>query len=336
MKTLSSGGARVQLVQAALGVLGLAVVGCSMDTTGDTGDQGEQLAEHESVGVIQEALNACPAGATCFDYSPGSVSARVYQCAWSVGNSNFANHLSAGCFVDSDFALVGGGAEIEGDPAPGGLLTVSMPNGNGWYAESKDHTSVGKHKLRAYAIGLRLAGYTTAQLKAQIHISSAITGSAAAAPTAFAVIPDGELLLGGGARTSTAGTGQLLTASWPFSNAVWGAASKDHTSSSPGFVTAYAISIPACPPGLGYCLTSGNSSWWSSTGTGYRSSTISNPAGWVTVGVGAKSSYTASGRLITDMVPLMGGQGGVFGSTKDHTSPDSGKVLSFAMALRRL
>jgi hypothetical protein len=307
----------------------------------DTSSDGEQLSEEPNIGTSQQALNACPAGVTCFDYSAGSVSARVYQCGWSVGNSNFGNHLTASCYVDTqDFVLVGGGAEIQGDPVPGGLLTTSMPNGNGWFVTSKDHVDVGKHNLRAYAIGLRLAGYTTTQLRGQVHVNSA-TGTSGASPTAFKGVPldsngNFEVLLSGGAETHTTGPGLLLTGSWPSSATAWGAAAKDHVSSSPGFVTAYVISIPSCPPGLGYCLTSSNSNWFSSTGTGYRSSTISNPTGWITVGVGGRSDYSGSGRLLTDIAPLMSGQGGVFGSTKDHKVLDSGRVQSYAMALRRL
>jgi hypothetical protein len=333
MRSLIMGLDGALLARAACAVLGFVAFGCAMDVGGEGG--GQQLSAEANLGTSQQALNACPANTTCFDYSAGSVSARVYQCAWSVGSSNFQNHLTAGCFVDTaDFALVGGGAEIQGDPVPGGLLTVSMPNGNGWFAASKDHVDVGKHNLRAYAIGLRLSGYTAAQLRGQIHINSATSGSGHSV-SAFAGIPAGELLLGGGAETLTTGAGQLLTNSYPASTTVWTASSKDHVTSSTGFVTAYAISIPACPPNLGYCLTSSNSNWWSSTGTGYRSSSIANPAGWVTVGVGAHSSYSGSGRLLTDIVPLMSGQGGVFGSSKDHKVLDSGAVLSFAMALRR-
>jgi hypothetical protein len=130
--------------------------------------------------------------------------------------------------------------------------------------------------------------------------------------------------------------------SYPSSATEWSAAAKDHDIPSVGFVTAYVISIPSCPPGLvdvrgvAYCLTSGNSNWFSSTGTGYRSSSIANPVGWVTTGVGVKSTWTGgAGRLLTDIVPLMSGQGGVFGSSKDHKFLDSGNLQSFAMALRR-
>jgi len=255
----------------ALAVLGFGASGCSMDASSD----GEQLSEEANIGTSQQALNACPAGVMCLDYSAGSVSARVYQCGWSTGTSNFQNHLTAGCQVDTaDFVLVGGGAEIFGDPVPGALLTTSKPNGNGWFVASKDHVDVGKHSLRAYAIGLRLAGYTATQLRGQVHVTT-VNGSSGAVSSAFAGVPldsngDFELLLGGGAQTLT--TGQLLTASYPFNTTTWSAASKDHIVSAPGIVTAYAISIPRCPPGLGYCLTNGNSNWFSSTGTGYRSS----------------------------------------------------------------
>ncbi len=56
-------------------------------------------------------------------------------------------------FVDGGYVLVGGGAEAVPHNV-GQLLTASIPKGNLWYGESKDHMESRHAPIKVYAIGL--------------------------------------------------------------------------------------------------------------------------------------------------------------------------------------
>jgi hypothetical protein len=308
--------------------------GCAMDAS-------EHGADVEAVGEVSQAFTGCPAGTSCFDYSTGGFTVRIYQCPWRAGDSLISgNHLLSRCYIGSDHALIGGGAEIQaiggGDAEPGALLTSSRPDGDfAWVASSKDHIDIGTHVLRAYAIGLRHSSLSVTTLKANIKIKTDSSSVASASPDASSTVDDGFVLLSGGAQAITTGSGLLLTRSYPTSATTWYAQAKDHQVSSPGTVRVWSIGIKQqLTASIG--VTTSWSSWWSSTGGGYRSTTISNGSPWVTVGVGANQEWSGSGRLLTDMFPLMSGQGGVFATSKDHEVSSSGRVLGYAMAMRQL
>src|SRR5918992_3289786 len=184
---------------------------------------------------------------TEFTDASGEVIVRVYTGPWVYGQ-----HNTTSVSVDTDFVLVGGGAMIsqwqnEDDllGQPGALLTKSYPTSNftTWHAASKDHGTAYPHYLRAYAIGMRLSGVSSVQLR-DYMIFVPQTSSAGHHPTAVASVPPGYLLLGGGARANgTPQRGLLLTASYPYSSHEWVASAKDHHFSEMGTVDAFAIGI---------------------------------------------------------------------------------------------
>lgn len=308
--------------------------GCAFESE-TTADDGAEI-----VGKVEQGLEACPSGATCFDRTDptGAFTVRVLRCGY-VGPAR-AN--GASCRVGSEFALVGGGAEVEGSPTPGGILLDSFPIAPGttpqWYAVDSSHIYPQNTRLRAYSIGLKVNGLTGAQLQAKMAYSSAVS-TTDPYPGAIKLVPAGHILLSVGATTDSGNIDQPLTAVYP-ANPRGIATSKQHLQAVNGRVTVYVTSMTQCPlPGV--CFSSSSSSARSSEGLGYRSVTYNNPSSldFVT-GVGASAGGTEynlnSGRVLTDMFPLMSGLGGAYASSKDYAVNDSGAVTAFITTIRRL
>ncbi len=117
--------------------------------------------------------------------STGKVHISVTQCDWVPASE----HPFATCAVDSSkYVLVGGGAETEQTGA-GALLTGSYPCNQDhltWCAESKDHKYVSSHRLRAYAVGMRIDGYTASSLSQSMVVSS-VSSARSSRPGALAL-----------------------------------------------------------------------------------------------------------------------------------------------------
>lgn len=266
----------------------------------------------------------------------GKVVVQVSSCAW-VGASNSP---SADCNVDPDFVLVGGGAEIEGDGHPGALLTASYPDANKttWHAASKAHEYDYPHRLRAYAIGLRVQGMSREDLARYVQYSEATSG-ASLVPSAVAPVANGYLLIGGGARVNWQGRGQLLTSSRPDGNQ-WVAEGKAHSYADSATITAFAIGIRDQPlPRVGRIQRTINSaSTWS--GSGYNYAALEVSSGYALVSTGATAQYdnpATAGRLLSDIVPFADStysRPGTRATSKDHRYPDSGRTTAYVIGLQ--
>ena len=208
--------------------------------------------------------------------------------------------------VPSDFVLIGGGAEPL-DVNAGAYLTESRPDwvANRWYARSKDHAYVDVHRLRIYAIGLKIQGVTPATLRSVMTTNTQTTPLTAHAPNTFAYIPSPYILIGGGAKAIWNTYGSLLVHSYPVGNG-WYVKSKDHIYSELCRITAWAIGIQDYIPGFGYIdiSLSGNSNYVSS---GLNTTTLCCGTGgsnwWVPASVGAQDDAGGAGRLLTSMRP---------------------------------
>jgi len=130
--------------------------------------------------------SSCVYGQDFTDWS-GQVHVRVYLGPWVYGQHNVTT-----VSVDTDYVLVGGGAEIYGAGNPGALLTASNPDLNltTWHASSKDHVNPYPHSLRAYAIGLRLDGVSSTDLRNYMVLVTQ-TSTPAHHPNAIAALPPG-------------------------------------------------------------------------------------------------------------------------------------------------
>lgn len=323
-----------------LSALGLAGTGCSLDATSEEGDAD---AASETVGQAEQpfASAACNRNVYegCFDQldSTGSISVRIYMCKAKYVDT----HGSASCAVESDRVLVSGGGNVEGNSTNiGAFLTNSFGNpmaGGSWWIFSKDHFYTDRHSLRPYAVGLKLKGYSASQLQSVIHTTSAtMSGPWIETPGVVAIKPQNEILLGGGAITTTNGPGQLLTALTP-TNAGWVARSKAHLQSSVGTILAQSFSMPSCPPGLGYCLAwnmGGNSG---AAPTGNHSQAINSASGRdVFIAAGGQAFYNGAGRMMVGLVPYFTATGTAIFYSKDHYYADTGTDGAAYVSLRRL
>lgn len=301
------------------GLVSLAAAGC-----GQADESGV-----EDVSQLSEGLAACPPNETCVTKTLGNLTVRYYTGPWSASGQR----QSEKCEVDSDFVLVGGGAEIDKDESPGALLTASYPEGDTWIARSKDHLTLYKHRVRAYAIGLRLAGLSKAALQKSVETTIHSTG-----PTAHPSIKftpgAGKLILSGGAYARYGGAGQLLTRT-THSGSGWISASKDHVTSDPGYVDVFVTTILAQPIGSNIRLaTDYPTSTGISSGGGYRSVTSISVDSSLVTGIGAADVGT--NRLLTDAFPLSSASGGGTVRTKDHSTPASGNAELTLVRLHEL
>lgn len=292
--------------------------GCALDA-----DPAEAPVER-----IEQALSGDFVDAT------GTVTVRIKECGW-VGPSN---RPTATCSMDADFVLIGGGAQIENQG--NALLTASYPDSglSTWWAASKDHYYGYPHRLRAYAIGLKLAGISSATLRSYVRLESRSSTSASHSPSATAELPSGYKLIGGGASMSWNGSGILLTESSP-DGFQWVARGKDHIYGDTGLATAYAIGITTGTiPGFGELDVTVNSvsSW---TNSGYATATASTPSGWVLGSVGGVAQYSGAGRMLGQLVPFLDNPtntrpGATVGS-KDHRYHNAGTTTAYAISVRR-
>lgn len=265
---------------------------------------------------------------TDYTDASGTLTVRIKQCEWSPK----LGHPTASCTVDSDFVLVGGGAEVEGSASPGALLWQSAPDlkitTTTWLAASKDHVIAYPHRVRAYAIGLKIAGVLATTLQQAVTIVP-VRSSPAHHPSATASVPAGYALVGGGATANWSGQGLLLTSSYP-SGSSWIADAKDHVGQEIGTVTSYAIGISlSMIAGFGAV----SNQYGYSVQTGYGFPVVAGPGGRVVTSVGGLAQYNGQGRLLTALVPISGTSG--MSVSKDHVSADSGFTTAYVISLGR-
>jgi hypothetical protein len=264
----------------------------------------------------------------------GQVHIRLFLGPWVYGQIN-----NTTVSVDTDYVLVGGGAEIYGLGNPGALLTASYPDLNltTWHAASKDHEKPFPHYLRAYALGLRLDGVSSTELRNYMVLVTQ-TSVQAQHPNAVAALPPGYLLIGGGARANWSGAGLLLTESYP--NAFqWVASAKDHRIASSGTVDAFAIGITSGSiPGFG-SLSATYNSVTTFISTGYGSASVLVPTGQVLSSVGGRAQYSSAGRMLVQMIPYSDppafSRPGAYVTSKDHFSVDGGYTTAYVVSIQK-
>jgi vibriolysin len=315
-----------------LSVAALAGTGCAIDVGGGDGTS----TETETVGEVSSPFTTAACSSATYDGcwdqtdASGKVSVRMYMCKESVAGSTVAGV----CPVEADRVLVGGGGQESTFGANGSLLTHSAPSGKAggnWIAISKAHVYPDVHKVRAYAIGLKLTGFSASQLAAAVQTVT-VTSPVAAHPGVVAIPPSGTILLGGGAYTNNAD--QLLTGSVPTAGG-WVAKAKEHIIPNHGTVTAIALSIPACPAGLGYCIeskvgpASGNSA-----PTGYHTQTANAGGTSPVISIGGDAFSGGPGRMLVSLYPLPTALGMSVMVSKDHGFVDNGSDLASYITLR--
>jgi hypothetical protein len=235
--------------------------------------------------------------------------------------------------VPEDYVVIGGGVEAAPEfELPGALVTASnpMPDNITWHAAIKDPT--GKpHRLVAYAVGLKLPGYTRQTLISEMHIFS---DTSAIAPHPFdsvGVYSVDYTLIGGGAQILDAGgNGNYLVASKPVGTA-WYGSGKDQNVSSPGSVAVYALGIKTTVLELGKWEVVQEFAGTSTSG-GFGVAALNVGGTWVAGCPGGEATYAGNGRLLNTIRPAIKG---VTVVSQDYGGADSGTTLAYAVKMRR-
>lgn len=268
-----------------------------------------------------------------FQDSSGKITVAVFERVAGDPQQHFHDYAVT---VPDDMIAIGGGAEATTVPY-GALLTASYPNSelSAWLASSKDHNLPNPHKLKAYAIGLKIAGMQRDELLKHIHVGR--DESVAQHPEAAASIPPGYLLVSGGFHVNwfdfNPYGGNLATASFPEDESLWKARSKDHYVVSRANLTVYAIGIKEKLP-VGKIERSIQAK--NSESAPHPSATAEVLPGFVLTGGGADVHWRDPGNMLWKLRPAVETTNQDFNAgSKDHqvTSPASLTVYSIGIRI---
>lgn len=291
-------------------------------------------------GAAEEAPVREHAGATrselvssAFTDASGTLTTILKTCDFATA----AAEQTVSCEVPEGYLLVGGGAEIEGQVEPGALLTASYPDIGSylsWIATSRSYTGTGTHRLRAYAIGLKIAGFTPEQLKADVvrYVEGGCAEGPVASPSCEQNLADffgpGHILLGGGGLVLPLedDLDVFLTESRPGfgGGPSWYVAADSNGSGDTSVMKSVVIGMVACPnypdgtPVGCFKSTVNGGSNLVYSGTGYRQiSLTAYPATGVLTSIGGRARGYGLQRFLTDLIPWSGTTQGVTVWTKD-------------------
>jgi hypothetical protein len=118
-----------------------------------------------------------------------------------------------------------------------------MDDGNTWYGESKAHIIQDPHCLTVFAIGMKIVGVDPVYLKSNRFISKTSTTNPSDFPAKTTILPEGYILVGGGASIRYNGYGNLLVASYPTNLSSWYASGKAYRRNDPSLIDVYAIGL---------------------------------------------------------------------------------------------
>ena len=236
--------------------------------------------------------------------------------------------------VPNDYVVIGGGGEGKESPQ-GNLITASYPNAGltAWLVSTKDHINADAAQVRAWAIGLKIAGLTPAQVRSYVSVNTA-TSAFASHPDVTATVPAGFVLAGGGLKVNWSGAGNLATASAPSGANGWRARSKDHYTASPATATAYAIGINGSIPGVGIITNIVNGG--TSGVAAHPAFTQTLTSGYALSGCGAFVNWTGNGNLLWKLRPTSpaAGQAACSAASKDHLLSSPASISSYSIGLR--
>src|SRR5258707_10281987 len=165
--------------------------------------------------------------------------------------SSCAQHPTITITAPNGTVIVGGGAYVDWRSPPcappsaaGNLLTAMYPNyqGTTWTVASKDHEFASPATVTAYCIVAEMSN--GAPIPEDHYRVVSATSARVAHPSTQAIIPDGFIVVGGGACANWSGAGSLLFASYPTPGLrSWLGAAKDHDISDPSTITVWAIGL---------------------------------------------------------------------------------------------
>jgi subtilisin family serine protease len=261
----------------------------------------------------------------------GKITIAVFE---RVSPTASAHNTDFAVTVPDDYVVIGGGGEGKEFPQ-GNLITASYPNAGltAWLVSTKDHVASDPVQVRGWAIGLKIAGLTPAQVRSNVSVTTA-TSNFAAWPDVTATVPAGFVLAGGGVRVNWSGAGNLATASAPSGGTGWRVRSKDHYTSSPATATAYAIGLSSFISGVGTISTIVN---------GGTSGVIAHPSfaqgltpGYALSGCGAFVNWSGAGNLLWQLRPTSpgAGQAACAAASKDHVISSPSSISTYSIGLQ--
>ncbi|GAA4804451.1 M4 family metallopeptidase [Lysobacter hankyongensis] len=256
----------------------------------------------------------------------GKVTIAVFE---RYSDNTLSHNTDFAVTVPSDYVVIGGGGEGKENPQ-GNLLTASYPNSGltAWLVSTKDHVNPDPVRVRAWAIGLKVAGMSAAQVRSSLNVSTA-TSAFVAHPDITANLPGGYVLVGGGFKVNWSGSGNIATASAP-SGTGWRVRSKDHYVSSPATAQAFAIGFPASVAGIGTFASTVNSAL--SGVAAHPTTTASLAGGYALTGCGAFVNWSGNGNVLWKIRPLS--PAGCSVASKDHIQSSAASIYGYAIGLR--
>ncbi|MEW6367208.1 MAG: hypothetical protein AB1714_21465 [Acidobacteriota bacterium] len=268
-----------------------------------------------------------------FQDSSGKITVSVFERKAGDSQQHFHDYAAT---VPDDMIAIGGGAEATSAPY-GALLTASYPNSelSAWLASSKDHNLPNPHKLKVYAIGLKIAGMSRDKLLEHIHVGRDQSGLAQH-PEASESIPPGYLLVSGGFHVNwfdfNPSGGNLATASFPENALAWKARSKDHYVVSRANLTVYAIGIKENLP-VGQIERSIQSK--DSAHAQHPSATADVLPGFALTGGGAEVHWSGAGNLLWKLQPTTQTTNQDFSAgSKDHQEVSPATLTVYSVGIR--
>lgn len=248
---------------------------------------------------------------------------------------NFLQHYTDFAVdVPEQFVVIGGGVVGAGSN-PGHFLTASYPNENlsAWYVSTKDHLDANPVNLRAYAIGLKIAGLSRSQLLNYIAVNSA-SSSYVAHPDISSGVPQGYSMIGGGFRVKWAGAGNIATASYPENAFSWRVRSKDHVISSPASIQAYSLGLLNTIPNIGHVDV--NIAVATSGYAQHPAGSVNVASGYALTTCGASVNYgNGAGNLLWKLMPVkLLNQHNCEAASKDLNIFSPATITTYAVGVR--
>jgi hypothetical protein len=315
--------------------------------TAETAPQEEPVTKASSNLVINTELRAAAMSSnvvinTQTDWS-GTVTVTLHQCDW-VGPGTGG----AACLVADDELPVGGGIELE-DLDGASMLRGSTPGVDpstdkpiGWLGHMRQRgdtaTPPPASRIRAYALGLKLAGISGPALR-QMGNLKCVNNFQPQGLVDLSVTPTpGYKIVGGGAF---ADSGMFLTYSFGDQNGdIWVAGAKDHGVASPGILQVCVVQLPVCPPDYaGGCLQV-RQTWddgtWVDTGYAHEVHSPDTVGGYAMTSVGGEAEWFTAGRMLVDLHPFVFFGLRVKARSKDHWFEDPGTTWATSIGIRSI
>ncbi len=263
--------------------------------------------------------------------SSGKITMSVWSRQASTANSHFTDFKVD---VGEGYVAIGGGI-LGTNSGNGNFVTASYPSDDldGWLISSKDHGWSNPVRLTGYAIGLKIEGLTSQELKRYITVTENQSDFVSYPDVSVSVALD-HVQIGGGARIEWYGQGNMLTASYPTnSNLQWRVQSKEHIWTSHASAHVYSIGLLKDIPGVGEIEVSTRSI--SSGLANHPASAVNVATGHALSSCGASVNYNGYGNMLWKIQPRSAsGNNSCSASSKDLNVGDRSSITTYALGIK--